>query len=154
VAPKVKGVQNVATNRRARFEYEIIETWEAGIMLTGTEVKSLRDAKCTLGDGYIFVRDHEAFLANVHIPEYTHGNRNNHEPKRTRKLLLHPNEIEKIRTGIERAGHTCIPLEIYFSNGFAKVQIALARGKKDVDKRNTERDREDRREMRQFSARG
>ncbi len=154
MAPKVKGVQNVATNKRARFEYEIIETWEAGMMLTGTEVKSLRGGKCTLGDGYVYIRGHEAFLANVHIPEYSHGNLNNHEPKRVRKLLLHPGEIEKIRNGVERAGHTCIPLEIYFSNGFAKVQIALARGKKDVDKRNTERDREDRREMRQFNARG
>lgn len=144
----------MALNRRARFEYELVEQFEAGLVLTGTEVKSLRDGHCTLGDGYVIVRDGEAWLMHVHIPEYTHGNRNNHEPKRSRKLLLHPGEIEKIRHGVERAGFTCVPLEVYFANGFAKVSIALARGKSHVDKRHAEKDREDRREMRKYSGRG
>ena len=147
-------LKTVAENRRARYDYFIDTTYEAGLALTGTEVKALRGGEGSIAESYAEVTNGEIWLVNANIPEFSHGNRNNHEPKRTRKLLLHPNEIEKIRTGIERAGHTCIPLEIYFSNGFAKVQIALARGKKDVDKRNTERDREDRREMRQFSARG
>ncbi len=154
MAPRDTSVKSVAQNRRARFEYLLLETWEAGLVLTGTEVKSLREGKCSLGEGYVIVRDDEAWLLAVHIPEYTHGNRNNHEPKRARKLLLHPGEIEKIKQGVERAGQTCVPLEIYFSNGFAKVKIALAKGKTDVDKRHSERDREDRREIRKYTGRG
>lgn len=154
MAPRDTSVKSVAQNRRARFEYLLLDTWEAGLMLTGTEVKSLREGKCSLGEGYVIVRDGEAWLLAVHIPEYTHGNRNNHEPKRARKLLLHPGEIEKIRQGVERSGQTCVPLEIYFSNGYAKVKIALAKGKTDVDKRHSERDREDRREIRKYTGRG
>ena len=150
----IPGKTSVATNRRARFEYELLETYEAGMMLVGTEVKSLREGKCTLGDGYIVVRHGEAFLMNVHIPEYVYGHQFNHEPKRPRKLLLHAAEIEKIKNGTERAGHTCIPLELYFREGRAKVEIALARGKRDIDKRQTERDREDRREIRKVMGRG
>ncbi len=145
---------SVATNRRARFEYEILEVFEAGLVLSGTEVKSLRDGKCTLGDGYVQVRRGEAFLHNVHIPEYTFGNRLNHEPKRVRKLLLHLNEIARIADATDRSGQTCIPLELYFLRGRAKVEIALARGKRDIDKRDDQKAREDRREIRKYTGRG
>ncbi|SFS10104.1 SsrA-binding protein SmpB [Sphingomonas jatrophae] len=128
----------VAENRRARFEYFLEEFFEAGIALSGTEVKSLRFGEGTIAESYAEVRGNEAWLVNANIPEFSHGNRFNHEPKRPRKLLLHVREIEKLRDGIGREGMTMIPLSIYFNDrGRAKVELALAKGKKLHDKRET-----------------
>jgi SsrA-binding protein len=134
----------VADNRRARFDYEIGETYEAGLMLTGTEVKSLRAGKATVSESYAAVeRNSEVMLYNANIPEYLQGNRFNHEPKRPRKLLLHAKEIAKLAKGVEREGMTIVPLRIYFNaKGLAKVAIALARGKKLHDKRESEKARD------------
>ena len=132
-----------ADNRRARFDYEIGEVVEAGIVLTGTEVKSLRSGKATVAESYAAVdRNGELMLYNANIPEYLQGNRFNHEPKRPRKLLLHAKEIAKFAKGVEREGMTIVPLKMYFNEkGRAKVEIALARGKKLHDKRETEKKR-------------
>ena len=134
----------VADNRRARFDYEIGETFEAGIALTGTEVKSLRAGKANVADSYASAdRNGEMILYNANIPEYTQGNRFNHEPKRPRKLLLHRKEIAKLSRGVEREGMTIVPLRIYFNDkGRAKIAIALGRGKKLHDKRETEKQRD------------
>ena len=134
----------VADNRRARFDYEVGETFEAGLMLTGTEVKSLRAGKATVSESYAAVeRNGEVMLYNANIPEYLQGNRFNHEPKRPRKLLLHAKEIAKLAKGVEREGMTIVPLRIYFNaKGLAKVAIALARGKKLHDKRESEKARD------------
>ena len=140
--------KSVTQNRKARHDFVILETWEAGLVLLGTEVKSLREGKCTLGDAYVRTEKGEAFLCNLHIPEYVYGHQFNHEPKRRRKLLLHPPEIEKIRHGTERDGHTCIPIEVYFVKGKVKVELALAQGRKKADKREAAKADEDRREMR------
>ena len=133
-----------ADNRRARFDYEIGEVVEAGIMLTGTEVKSLRTGKATVAESYAAVdRNGELMLFNCNIPEYLQGNRFNHEPKRPRKLLLHAREIAKFAKGVEREGMTIVPLRIYFNDkGRAKIAIALGRGKKLHDKRETEKERD------------
>ena len=133
-----------ADNRRARFDYEIGEVIEAGIMLTGTEVKSLRAGKATVAESYAAVdRNGELMLYNANIPEYLQGNRFNHEPKRPRKLLLHAKEIAKFAKGVEREGMTIVPLRIYFNDkGRAKIAIALGRGKKLHDKRETEKERD------------
>ena len=133
-----------ADNRRARFDYEIGEVVEAGIMLTGTEVKSLRAGKATVAESYASVdRNGELMLYNANIPEYLQGNRFNHEPKRPRKLLLHAKEIAKFAKGVEREGMTIVPLRIYFNDkGRAKIAIALGRGKKLHDKRETEKARD------------
>jgi SsrA-binding protein len=133
-----------AENRRARFDYEIGETFEAGLMLTGTEVKSLRSGKATITESYASVdRAGEVFLVNANIPEYLEANRFNHEPKRPRKLLLKTREIARLAQGTERQGMTIVPLKIYFNDkGRAKVEIALARGKKLHDKRETEKARD------------
>jgi SsrA-binding protein len=133
-----------ADNRRARFDYEIGEVIEAGIMLTGTEVKSLRAGKATVAESYAAVdRNGELMLYNANIPEYLQGNRFNHEPKRPRKLLLHAKEIAKFAKGVEREGMTIVPLRIYFNDkGRAKIAIALGRGKKLHDKRETEKARD------------
>ncbi|WOJ89752.1 SsrA-binding protein SmpB [Methylocapsa polymorpha] len=133
-----------ADNRRARFNYEIGETFEAGIMLTGTEVKSLRTGKATIAESYASVdRAGELFLVNANIPEYLQANRFNHEPKRPRKLLLRAREIAKLSQATEREGMTIVPLKVYFNEkGRAKVEIALARGKKLHDKRETEKARD------------
>jgi SsrA-binding protein len=133
-----------ADNRRARFDYEIGEVIEAGIMLTGTEVKSLRAGKATVAESYASVdRNGELMLYNANIPEYLQGNRFNHEPKRPRKLLLHAKEIAKFAKGVEREGMTIVPLRIYFNEkGRAKIAIALGRGKKLHDKRETEKARD------------
>jgi len=133
-----------ADNRRARFDYEIGEVVEAGIMLTGTEVKSLRAGKATVAESYAAVdRNGELMLYNANIPEYLQGNRFNHEPKRPRKLLLHAKEIAKFAKGVEREGMTIVPLRIYFNDkGRAKIAIALGRGKKLHDKRETEKERD------------
>ena len=132
----------VADNRRARFNYEIGETFEAGIVLTGSEVKSLRAGKATIGESYADARDGEIWLINSNIPEYQQAGRFNHLPKRPRKLLLHQRQINKLAGAVEREGMTVVPLKLYFNDkGRAKVEIALARGKKLHDKRQTEKKR-------------
>ncbi len=136
-------VKTVAENRRARFEYFIEETFEAGIALSGTEVKSLRFGEGSIAESYAEVRDGEAWLVNANIPEFSHGNRFNHEPRRPRKLLLHKREVEKLLGAVERKGMTMIPLSIYFNGrGRAKVELALAKGKQTHDKRQTIKDRD------------
>jgi SsrA-binding protein len=138
----------VARNKRARHDYHILETWEAGVVLSGTEVKSLRQGKANLTDAYATVRDGEVFLLNLHISPYEQGNQFNHEPTRTRKLLLHRKEIRRLIGGVERQGLTLVPLELFFNpRGKAKVTIALAKGKKLHDKRADQRRREDERDM-------
>ena len=133
----------VADNRRARFDYAVEETFEAGLVLTGTEVKSLRAGKATIGESYASDIDGEIFLLNAYIPEYLQANRFNHEPKRPRKLLLHRRQANKLIGATRRDGMTVVPLRIYFNErGRAKVEIALARGKKLHDKRAATRDRE------------
>ncbi|KAA5598949.1 SsrA-binding protein SmpB [Blastochloris sulfoviridis] len=133
----------VADNRKARFHYEIGETFEAGIMLTGTEVKSLRGGKATIGDSYADAKDGEIWLVNAYIPEYLEANRFNHEPKRPRKLLLHKRQVFKLMSAVAREGMTVVPLRVYFNaKGRAKVLLALAKGKKAHDKRETEKSRD------------
>jgi SsrA-binding protein len=133
----------VSENRRARFNYEIGETYEAGIALTGSEVKSLRTGKATIAESYADTKGGELWLVNANIPEYRQaGPFNNHAPKRARRLLLHQREIDKLAAGVEREGMTIVPLKLYFNErGRAKLEIALARGKKLHDKRETERKR-------------
>src|SRR5881394_2319738 len=140
-------LKSIARNKRARFDYHILETWEAGLVLTGTEVKSLRDGRANITDAYGTIRDGEAFLFNLHISPYERGGYTNHEPTRTRKLLLHRKEIRRFIGAVEREGLTLIPLEIYFKKGVAKVALALGKGKKLHDKRETERQRDAEREI-------
>lgn len=147
-AAKNAGVRPVATNRRAFHEYHVEEKLEAGIALTGTEVKSLREGKASLQDGYVAVEGGEAWLWNVHVPPYTAGSYNNVDAKRKRKLLLHRREIERLAARIQRSGATCVPLTLYFKGPRAKVEIALVTGKKLHDKRETIRRREADREAR------
>jgi SsrA-binding protein len=136
-------VKTVAENRRARFEYFIEQTFEAGLALTGTEVKALRGGEGSIAESYAEVKKGEAWLINANIPEYSHGNRLNHEPKRPRKLLLHEREINKLLGAVERQGMTVVPLSVYFNRtGRAKVELALAKGKKDHDKRETIKERD------------
>lgn len=133
----------VADNRKARFNYEITDTYEAGIALTGTEVKSLRSGKATIGESYAGPAGEELVLYNAYIPEYLQANRFNHEPRRPRKLLLHRREIDKLLGATQREGYTVIPLRIYFNDrGRAKVELGLGRGKKLHDKRETEKKRD------------
>jgi SsrA-binding protein len=135
--------KTVAENRRARFDYFIEETFEAGIALSGTEVKSLRFGEGSIAEAYAAVQDGEAWLINANIPEFSHGNRFNHEPKRPRKLLLHEREIDRLQGAVERKGMTLVPLSVYFnSRGRAKVELALARGKNAADKRQTIKERD------------
>ncbi len=137
-----KGTRVVADNRRARYDYFIEDVIEAGIVLLGTEVKSLREGKSSLSDAYAAEQDGAIFLLNAYIPEYGKGNRFNHETKRPRKLLLKEREIGKLLGAVQRKGATLVPLKIYFNNrGFAKVEIAIAQGKKLHDKRETEKKR-------------
>lgn len=132
-----------ADNRRARFSYEIVETFEAGIILTGTEVKSLRQGKSTIGEAYASEEGGEIWLINAYIPEYLEANRFNHQPRRKRKLLLHRRQVEKLSAAIQREGMTLVPLKMYFNDrGRAKVEIGLGRGKKLHDKRETEKQRD------------
>jgi SsrA-binding protein len=140
-------IESIAKNRRARHDYSIIDTWEAGIVLTGSEVKSLRDGKANLSDAYGIVRDGEIYLINLHISVYERASYNNHEPTRTRKLLLHKREIGRLIGAIERQGLTLIPLELYFKRGIAKVAIALGKGKKQHDKREDAKARDADREI-------
>ncbi|MEY3984882.1 MAG: hypothetical protein RLZ59_327 [Pseudomonadota bacterium] len=140
-------VQTVAENRRARYDYHIEDSYEAGIALTGTEVKSLRFGEGSIGESYAEVNDGEVWLVNANIPEFSHGNRFNHEPKRPRKLLLHEREIKKLHGAVAREGMTLVPLSIYFNGrGRAKVELALAKGKKAHDKRETIKERDWKRE--------
>jgi len=134
--PREKGRKLVASNKKARHDYAILETFEAGLVLTGTEVKSLRAGRASLVDGFALESNGELVLYSVHIPEYTQGTWTNHEPRRTRKLLLKRVEINKLLGKIHEGGLTLVPLSIYFSDGWAKVELGLARGKKAYDKRN------------------
>ncbi len=129
------GRKVIATNRRARHDYAISDTYEAGLVLTGTEVKSLRAGKANLTDAYAEVRDGEVWLVNLHIPEYDQGTWANHEPRRTRKLLLHAQEISRLIGKTKQSGLTLVPMQLYFKDGKAKVEIGLGRGKKAYDKR-------------------
>lgn len=137
----------VCQNRKAYHDYQIEETLEAGIALLGTEVKSLREGKANLKDSYVILKGGEAFLLNCHISPYSHGNIANHEPLRTRKLLLHRKEIDRLGGKAAAKGYTLIPLKIYFKDSFAKVEIGLARGKKFFEKRDTIKEREAKREI-------
>jgi SsrA-binding protein len=138
---------SIARNRRARHDYQILDTWEAGIVLTGSEVKSLRNGKANISDAYGIVKDGEVQLLNLHISPYEQASYFNHEPTRTRKLLLHKREIRKMIGAVERQGLTLVPLELYFKRGKAKVVLGLGRGKKLYDKRADEKRRDDERDM-------
>jgi SsrA-binding protein len=138
--PKEQGRKVVATNRKARHDYHIDDVIEAGLVLTGTEVKSLRAGRASLVDGFAQVSWGEAWLENVHIPEYTEGTWNNHSVRRKRKLLMHRDEIDKLEAKLKESGRTLVPLQLYFKDGRAKVEIALARGKKEYDKRHARLD--------------
>ena len=144
--PRERGQQVVATNRKARHDYHIEDVYEAGIVLTGTEVKSLRAGRASLVDGYATIERGEAWLENVHIPEYTQGTWTNHSTRRRRKLLLNRAEIYKLTGKIKESGFTLVPLSLYFKDGKAKVEIALAKGKKDYDKRHSLKEQQDKRE--------
>ena len=133
--PRETGRKVIATNRKARHDYTILDTYEAGMVLTGTEVKSLRAGRASLVDAFATIDDGEVFLRGVHIPEYTQGTWTNHEPRRVRKLLLHRGEIVRLIGKVKEGGLTLVPLQLYFSDGRAKVELALARGKKAYDKR-------------------
>jgi len=146
-ADKDSDIASIARNKRARFDYHILDTFEAGLVLKGTEVKSLREGKANISDAYGIIRDGEAFLLNLHISPYERGGYTNHEPDRTRKLLLHRKEIRRLIGAVEREGLTLIPLELYFKKGVAKVALALGKGKKLHDKRETERSRDADREI-------
>jgi len=141
-----KGRKLVAQNRKARHDYHIEDTFEAGMVLVGTEVKSLRAGRASLVDGFAVVKDSEMWLHNVHIPEYTEGTWNNHEPRRPRKLLLHREQIRKLINKTQESGLTIVPLAMYFQDGYAKVEIALARGKKNYDKRHALAERQAKRD--------
>jgi len=136
-----------ATNRKARHDYTIETTWEAGLILVGSEVKSLREGQANLGDGYVMARRGELWLLNVHIQEYAHANRFNHEPMRPRKLLLNAREIDDIIRQIDEKNRVCVPLRLYFKEGRAKVEIATGVGKKLHDKRDSIKERDAEREM-------
>jgi len=143
---KEKGLKPVAQNRKARHDYHIHDTYEAGIVLGGTEVKSLREGRASLTDAFATVDEGEVWLRNAHIPEYTHGTWTNHTARRTRKLLLNRREIARIERDMSSSGTTLVPLSLYFSDGYAKVEIAVATGKREYDKRQSLAEREGRRE--------
>ncbi|MCH1882685.1 SsrA-binding protein SmpB [Agrococcus sp. ARC_14] len=144
--PREQGHKVVAQNRKARHDYTIEDRVEAGLVLTGTEVKSLRAGRASLVDGYAFVDGGEAWLDAVHIPTYGQGTWTNHPPRRKRKLLLHREEIEKLAAKVSQGGYTLVPLSLYFSDGRAKVELAVAKGKREYDKRHALRERQDKRE--------
>ncbi|MDT0267848.1 SsrA-binding protein SmpB [Streptomyces sp. DSM 44915] len=143
---KEKGRKLIAQNKRARHDYHILDTYECGLVLTGTEVKSLRAGRASLVDGFGQIDGAEAYLHNVHIPEYAQGTWTNHSARRKRKLLLHRSEIDKLIGKLQESGLTLVPLSLYFVNGRAKVEIGLARGKREYDKRQTLREKQDRRD--------
>jgi SsrA-binding protein len=144
--PREKGRTLVAQNKKARHDYSIEDVYEAGMVLVGTEVKSLRAGRASLVDGYATLDDGELWLRGVHIPEYTQGTWTNHEPRRPRKLLLNREELRRIAHKIRESGYTLVPLAIYFLDGKAKVEIAVARGRKTHDKRQAIAERESKRE--------
>jgi SsrA-binding protein len=144
--PRERGQKVVASNRKARHDYHIEDVYEAGIVLSGTEVKSLRAGRASLIDGFASIEGGQAYLENVHIPEYTQGTWNNHSTRRRRKLLLNRAEISKLAGKIKESGYTLVPLSLYFKDGYAKVEIALARGKKEYDKRQALKEQQDKRE--------
>lgn len=144
---KERGRRVIASNRKARHDYDILDTYEAGIALVGTEVKSLRHGRVSLGDAYASVEDGEIFLRGLHVPEYTHGSWTNHAPRRVRKLLLHRREIARLVGKTREGGHTLVPLSLYFSEGKAKVELALARGRRKHDKRQAIAQRDAQREI-------
>lgn len=154
-APERK-IKVVADNRKARFNYEIGETFEAGIALTGSEVKSLRQGRASIGESYADAREGDLWLLNANIPEYLQAGQFNHPPKRPRRLLLHRRQIDRLAAGVEREGMTIVPLKLYFNErGRAKLEVALARGKKLHDKRETEKNRDwNREKSRLLRARG
>lgn len=137
----------VCQNKKAYHDYFIEESIEAGIQLLGTEVKSLREGKANLKDSYVIIKDSEVFLLNCHISPYSHGNIMNHDPLRTRKLLLHKKEIERLKGKIQQKGYTLIPLKIYFKGPYAKVEVGLAKGKRQYEKRETIKERQAMREI-------
>ncbi len=141
------GIKVVAENRKARHDYHIEETFEAGMVLTGTEVKSLRQGRANLRDAYAAIENGELFVYNMHISPYTHGNMFNHEPKRTRKLLMHKREIMRLLGQTQEKGYTLVPLKVYFRRGLAKMELALARGKKLYDKREAIARRDEKRRI-------
>lgn len=142
-----KGISSIAQNRRARHDYAIEDTYEAGVALTGTEVKSLREGHASLAQSFITIDRHgEVWLENANIPEYLNGTWNNHAPKRKRKLLLHASQIARLSRQIEAKGYAIVPLSLYFKDGLVKARIALAKGKKEYDKRQSLRESQDRRE--------
>ena len=146
-APEKSEKESIARNKRARHDYHIIDTWEAGIVLTGSEVKSLRNGKANISDAYGIVREGEVQLLNLHISPYEQASYFNHEPTRTRKLLLHKREIKKMIGAVERQGLTLVPLELYFKRGKVKVALGLGKGKKLYDKRADEKRRDDERDI-------
>jgi SsrA-binding protein len=141
------GEKLIANNKRAYHDYYIDDTWEAGLVLTGTEVKSLRDGKASLQEAFCRIKDGEVFINNMTIPEYEQGNRENHDPTRVRKLLLHHEEIAKLIKGTEIKGLSLVPTRLYFKGGRAKIEIALGRGKKHYDKRETLKSQQAKREV-------
>jgi SsrA-binding protein len=147
------GIKIICDNRKARHNYFLEEKFEAGLMLTGTEVKSLRAGKANLVDAYAIVKSGEIFLLNAHIAPYDMGNRANHEPLRTRKCLLHREEIHKLSSQVDKGGYSLIPTKLYFKKGKAKVELALARGKKAHDKRASIKERESKRQLQQLAKR-
>jgi len=151
--PRERGRRVVAQNKKARHDYFVEETLEAGMVLTGTEVKSLRAGRASLVDGYASIKNDEIWLHNVHIPEYTQGTWTNHEPRRTRKLLLHRAEIHKLVSKTQEKGLTLVPLALYFKDGYAKVELGLARGKRNYDKRQALAERQANREAQRAMAR-
>jgi len=141
-----EGVKVIATNRSARHDYFIDDVFEAGLVLQGTEVKALRQGRATIGDGYVAIDGGQAWLENVHIPEYTQGTWTNHSPRRKRKLLLHAHELDRLAIDTREKGITIVPLRLYFAKGRAKVEIGIARGKKQHDKRHALKEKQDARE--------
>jgi SsrA-binding protein len=155
MAKEAKSEKLIASNKKAFHDYFVLDRFEAGLVLMGTEVKSLRDGRANLSDSYVLVKNGEAFLFGAHISPYAHGNRENHDPLRTRKLLLHRREIEKLEGSIVQKGLSVVPLRIFFREGLVKLELAIVRGKKLHDKRDTEKRKEADREAAQaMKARG
>jgi SsrA-binding protein len=148
-ATKSDGTKIIAQNKKARYNFQIEETLEAGIVLAGTEVKACREGRVNLSDSYAMVEDGEAWLLQCHISPYSHGNRANHDPTRKRKILLRRSEIERLDVKVSQEGRTLVPLRMYFKHGLVKVEIAIARGKKTVDRRHDIAKRDAERRMRQ-----
>lgn len=149
---KEQEIETVCTNRKARYEYFILDTLECGIVLTGSEIKSLRNHKASLDGSYATIKNEEVWLIDANIDPYKEASYFQHEPKRKRKLLMHREEIKKFGQKAEQKGHTLVPLKIYFKNGKAKVELAVCRGKKSQDKRQTIKDRDDKKQIKRFKS--